>query len=107
LLRYVFFDAKDKYGANWQVLEEVICPRIYRLLSDMLPAVSEAVTMSVDKVTFIARLTKCFSDCAAILVIDHRRLVSPASRIQSGADRSGLVDVHYSIWTDVLVQARG
>jgi hypothetical protein len=59
-----------------QVLENVICPRIYRLLSDMLPAVAEGPAMSEDKVEFVAKLTKCFSDCAGILVIDHRRLVS-------------------------------
>ena len=29
--------------------------------------------MSEEKFAFIAKLTKCFSDCAAILVIDHRR----------------------------------
>lgn len=60
-----------------QILENVICPRIYRLLSDMLPAVTDAdATVSDDTQAFVAELTRCFSDCAAILVIDHRRLVS-------------------------------
>lgn len=54
----------------------MICPRIYRLLSDMLPAVSNSVIMSEEKATFVAKLTKCFSDCAAVLVIDHRKTVS-------------------------------
>jgi predicted metal-binding protein len=43
----------------------------------MLPAVSDdTAVMSEEKINFVANLTKCFSDCAAILVIDHRRLVS-------------------------------
>jgi len=73
--------SRCELGRLWlmrQVLEDVICPRIYRLLSDMLPAVSDSVTMSEEKGTFVAKLTKCFSDCAAVLVIDHRKTVSEA-----------------------------
>jgi hypothetical protein len=64
----------------------VICPRIYRLLSDMLPAVSDSVTMSEEKATFVAKLTKCFSDCAAVLVIDHRKTVSEHIVVLNSAD---------------------
>ena len=72
--------------ADEQVLEDVICPRIYRLLSDMLPAVSDSVTMSEEKATFVAKLTKCFSDCAAVLVIDHRKTVSWVNLVLDSAD---------------------
>lgn len=70
-------DSTNREGADHrQILESVVCPRIYRLLSDMLPAVSEdTVVESEDEAAFMARLTKCFADCAAILVVDHRCLV--------------------------------
>lgn len=92
-----------------QVLESVICPRIYRLLSDMLPAPTsdDVVAPSEDKIAFVAKLTKCFSDCAAILVIDHRRLVSLV-RLIMGMSKAlmyvtGLVDFCRTLWQDVLV----
>jgi hypothetical protein len=52
----------------------------------MLPAVSDSVTISEEKATFVAKLTKCFSDCAAVLVIDHRKTVSESVPILYSAD---------------------
>ncbi|BEJ17296.1 hypothetical protein CspHIS471_0606970 [Cutaneotrichosporon sp. HIS471] len=55
----------------------VICPRIYRLLSDMLPASESeepAKEKGVERLVFINRLTQCWSDCAAIAVVEHQRL---------------------------------
>ncbi|KIR32249.1 hypothetical protein I352_05483 [Cryptococcus deuterogattii MMRL2647] len=73
-----------------EIIDHVISPRIYRLLSDMLPPVpSEAAASSIapgeEKQLFITKLTKCWSDCAAILVIEHQRLdwttfISPFGR---------------------------
>jgi hypothetical protein len=42
--------------------------------------------MSEEKATFVAKLTKCFSDCAAVLVIDHRKTVSELSLVWYVAD---------------------
>lgn len=72
---------RQMIGANVsQIIDHVISPRIYRLLSDMFPPVpSEAAAGSVapgeEKQLFITKLTKCWSDCAAILVIEHQKLV--------------------------------
>ncbi|BEI86232.1 hypothetical protein CcaverHIS002_0605190 [Cutaneotrichosporon cavernicola] len=55
----------------------VICPRIYRLLSDMLPASESeepAKEKGAERLVFINRLTQCWSDCAAIAVVEHQRL---------------------------------
>lgn len=58
-----------------QTIVAVICPRIYRLLSDMLPA-SEADEPAKEKgaerLVLINRLTQCWSDCAAIAVVEHQ-----------------------------------
>ncbi|KAK4689696.1 hypothetical protein P7C73_g409, partial [Tremellales sp. Uapishka_1] len=52
----------------------VICPNIYRLLSDMLPSTSEARDFKAEKQIFISRLTKCWSDCAGVVVVEHQLL---------------------------------
>lgn len=63
-----------------QIIDHVISPRIYRLLSDMLPPIPSEGAAGLtgpeeEKQLFINRLTKCWSDCAAVLVIEHQRLV--------------------------------
>jgi hypothetical protein len=52
----------------------------------MLPAVSDSVTISEENATFVAKLTKCFSDCAAVLVIDHRKTVCGRIIVLRNAD---------------------
>lgn len=57
-----------------QIILNVICPKIYRLLSDMLPPVLDSVTDGderTDRQVLINKLTKCWSDCAAIVVVEH------------------------------------
>ena len=58
----------------------MICPRIFKLLSDMSPAVPEEAastgTNDEERQRFLVKLSKCYSDCAAVLVIEHRKLVS-------------------------------
>ncbi|GMK57328.1 hypothetical protein CspeluHIS016_0401620 [Cutaneotrichosporon spelunceum] len=68
-------EQQDAAFAN--TIVTVICPRIYRLLSDMLP-VSESEELAKEKgperLVLINRLTQCWSDCAAIAVVEHQRL---------------------------------
>ncbi|ORX37221.1 Mus7/MMS22 family-domain-containing protein [Kockovaella imperatae] len=56
------------------IISNVISPQIYRLLSDMLPAVEED-TPSVNDLqrrqSFIGKLTQCWVDCAQVLVVEH------------------------------------
>ncbi|ODN73953.1 hypothetical protein L202_07454 [Cryptococcus amylolentus CBS 6039] len=60
-----------------EIIENVISPKIYQLLSDMLPFVVDG---EIDKhwpeerQLFIGKLTKCWSDCAAVLVVEHVKL---------------------------------
>ncbi|WVW84898.1 hypothetical protein I302_106934 [Kwoniella bestiolae CBS 10118] len=86
-----------------RIIEEVISPKIYRLLSDMLPPVPDDDTgkeHDADRQIFISKLTKCWSDCAAVLVVEHQKLdwstfISPFGR-QSWArlgDERGRVQV--------------
>ncbi|WWC70969.1 uncharacterized protein I206_104922 [Kwoniella pini CBS 10737] len=86
------------------IIENVISPKIYRLLSDMLPPVPDDEAgkrdKDMDRQPFISRLTKCWSDCAAVLVVEHQKLdwstfISPFGR-QSWArlgDEKGRVQV--------------
>ncbi|OCF44378.1 hypothetical protein I317_01823 [Kwoniella heveanensis CBS 569] len=88
------------------IIENVISPKIYRLLSDMLPPVRDEEEEAADKEhqldrqVFISKLTKCWSDCAAVLVVEHQKLdwstfISPFGR-QSWArigDERGRVQV--------------
>ncbi|KAL1413138.1 hypothetical protein Q8F55_000887 [Vanrija albida] len=69
-------DRKDAEFA--QIILNVICPRIYRLLSDMLPAVMDEAPADaqderhVERQVFINKLTKCWSDLAGIVVVEHQ-----------------------------------
>ncbi|WWC62804.1 uncharacterized protein I303_105402 [Kwoniella dejecticola CBS 10117] len=95
-------EKKDEKFAG--IIENVISPKIYRLLSDMLPPVSEhedgKKDKQMDRQLFISKLTKCWSDCAAVLVVEHQKLdwstfISPFGR-QSWArlgDEKGRVQV--------------
>ncbi|WWC88639.1 uncharacterized protein L201_003552 [Kwoniella dendrophila CBS 6074] len=60
-----------------KIIANVISPKIYRLLSDMLPPGPEDNTATkenqADRQIFISKLTKCWSDCAAVLVVEHQR----------------------------------
>lgn len=68
-----------KVGMTWWIdadektVNNVISPRIYRLLSDMFPLV-EDMTLSEDardqRSAFINKLTKCWSDCAGVVVVE-------------------------------------
>ncbi|WVQ65568.1 uncharacterized protein L199_003745 [Kwoniella botswanensis] len=86
-----------------RIIEEVISPKIYRLLSDMLPPVPDddaRTEHDADQQIFISKLTKCWSDCASVLVVEHQQLdwstfISPFGR-QSWArlgDERGRVQV--------------
>ncbi|KAK6907981.1 hypothetical protein I203_101982 [Kwoniella mangroviensis CBS 8507] len=86
-----------------RIIEEVISPKIYRLLSDMLPPVPDddaRIEHDADQQVFISKLTKCWSDCASVLVVEHQQLdwstfISPFGR-QSWArlgDERGRVQV--------------
>ncbi|KAK8858768.1 hypothetical protein IAR55_002997 [Kwoniella newhampshirensis] len=95
-------EKQDKEFAD--IIENVLSPKIYRLLSDMLPPVAEdnakATFHDADRHMFISKLTKCWSDCAAVLVVEHQKLdwstfISPFGR-QSWArlgDEKGRVQV--------------
>ncbi|WWD18663.1 hypothetical protein CI109_103116 [Kwoniella shandongensis] len=95
-------ERQDKEFA--EIIESVISPKIYRLLSDMLPPVTEDddsdMSHEVDRQMFISKLTKCWSDCASVLVVEHQKLdwstfISPFGR-QSWArlgDERGRVQV--------------
>ncbi|WVN90543.1 uncharacterized protein L203_105782 [Cryptococcus depauperatus CBS 7841] len=72
-----------------KIIENIISPRIYRLLSDMLSPMSEddlsKRTHEEKRSSFISRLTKCWSDMAAVLVVEHQKLdwstfISPFGR---------------------------
>lgn len=65
-------EAQDAEFAK--IILDVICPRIYRLLSDMLPPVEEHQEPAerAERLVFINKLTKCWSDCAGIVVIEHQ-----------------------------------
>lgn len=82
-------DKKD--GEFAQIILNVICPRIYRLLSDMLPAVMDEISIEAqgERQVFINKLTKCWSDLAGIVVIEHQLAVSCASTIVSLHRRTG------------------
>ncbi|WRT67980.1 uncharacterized protein IL334_004955 [Kwoniella shivajii] len=96
------------------IIENVISPKIYRLLSDMLPPVSEDEPSkqdhSADRQVFISKLTKCWSDCASVLVVEHQRLdwstfISPFGR-QSWArlgDERGRVQVGLHFMSNVAI----
>lgn len=46
----------------------------------MLPGVeviSESDDLRIERQVFIGKLTKCWSDCAAVAVVEHRLLVRP------------------------------
>ncbi|WVQ85011.1 hypothetical protein IAT38_007175 [Cryptococcus sp. DSM 104549] len=60
-----------------EIIENVISPKIYRLLSDMLPPVPEDEpdrTHEADRLVFLSKLTLCWSDCASVLVVEHQKL---------------------------------
>ncbi|WVQ73377.1 hypothetical protein IAR50_002948 [Cryptococcus sp. DSM 104548] len=61
-----------------EIIENVISPKIYQLLSDMLPFTVDEEdlrrTRMEDRHLFIGKLTKCWSDCAAVLVVEHMKL---------------------------------
>jgi hypothetical protein len=89
-----------------QIIKDVICPNIYRLLSDMLPASGDGEE-SNDRQAFVSKLTKCWSDCAGVVVVDHRLLVSEPPYMMSTRVLMaiGLVDVYRTIWAAILGEA--
>ena len=59
------------------IVRDTINPKIYRLLNDMLPPVldeTEAAATRTDRQVLVSKLTKCWSDCAAVVVVEHRLL---------------------------------
>jgi hypothetical protein len=58
-----------------QMLHETIAPRLYRLMSNALPAVHEDDTPLRRR--FVKRLAQLWADCAVVMVIDHRLQVCP------------------------------
>lgn len=62
-----------------QIINQIISPKIYKLLSGMLPQVVDPTMSekeSADRQVFIGRLTKCWSDCAGVVVVEQNSLVS-------------------------------
>lgn len=57
----------------------MICPRIYRLLSQLLLPDEEQGEPSdqAERLILINKLTKCWSDCAGIVVVEHQLMVGP------------------------------
>ncbi|WVF69022.1 hypothetical protein IAT40_003796 [Kwoniella sp. CBS 6097] len=98
-------DPTEKLDAEFaSIIEKVISPKIYRLLSDMLPPVPDEDVADkdheLDRQVFISKLTKCWSDCAAVLVVEHQKLdwstfISPFGRQSWGriGDERGRVQV--------------
>lgn len=62
-----------KCHTDAQTILTVICPRIYRLLSDMLPVESDESREreGAERLVLINKLTQCWVDCAAIVVVEH------------------------------------
>ncbi|WVR06529.1 hypothetical protein IAU60_003560 [Kwoniella sp. DSM 27419] len=70
-------DPVDRLDAEFaETIEKVISPKIYRLLSDMLPPVSpdETEAEAIERRGFVGKLTECWSDCAAVLVVEHQKM---------------------------------
>lgn len=68
-------DPTEKQDAQFaEVILSVICPKIYHLLTHMLPPAAEDVSDGdrAERQILISKLTKCWSDCAAIVVVEHR-----------------------------------
>lgn len=67
-----------------EIIEKDISPRIYRILSDLLPAEVDGPSVTLGKEgerdVFVAKLTKCWSDCAAVVVVEHHKLVRARTR---------------------------
>ncbi|ORY30560.1 Mus7/MMS22 family-domain-containing protein [Naematelia encephala] len=68
-------DPIEKLEARFaMIVNTVISPKIYRLLSDMLPGTIDE-TMSAksksERQAFINNITKCWSDCAGVLVVER------------------------------------
>lgn len=67
-----------------QIILDTICPKIYRLLSDMLPPVLDETAelqAQTDRNILVNKLTKCWSDCAGIVVVEHRLKVCTTNDI--------------------------
>lgn len=64
------------------MLKETIVPNIYRLVSNLLPADNEVINKCL-----IDALARLWSDCAVILVVDHR-IMDWATFLTSHGDRS-------------------
>jgi hypothetical protein len=65
--------------AKRQIITTAISPNIYRLLSDLLPAVEDEALLEAAKTerqVFITKLTKCWSDCAGVVVVEQNDPVS-------------------------------
>ncbi|KAL7420749.1 hypothetical protein Q5752_004701 [Cryptotrichosporon argae] len=69
-------DPMEKQDAAFaKIIMDLISPKIYRLLSDMLPAVDDearTAEQAAEREAFIGKLTTCWSDCAGVVVVEHR-----------------------------------
>lgn len=76
-------DPIEKMDAEFaRIIMDVICPKIYRLLSDMLPTDADDETereRERERLVLVGKLTKCWSDCAGIVVVEHGIAVSKSS----------------------------
>ena len=72
------------------IINSVISPQIYRLLSDMLTAMEEETLSWQEKEQrqlFISKLTKCWSDCAGVIVVEGNSVVSHDTRCVAPSHR--------------------
>lgn len=73
-------DPTEKMDAQFaRIIMDVICPKINRLLSDMLPTDAGDETereRERERLVLVGKLTKCWSDCAGIVVVEHGIAVS-------------------------------
>ena len=94
-----------------QIITTIISPQIYRLLSDMLPPVVDetiSAQTKADRQVFISRLTKCWSDCAGVVVIEQNSPVGRARLRDMGLnkdadDGTGRMDtLRRPVWQGVV-----
>lgn len=88
-------DPIEKMDATFaRIIMDVICPKIYRLLSDMLATDAGDETereRERERLVLVGKLTKCWSDCAGIVVVEHGMAVSSCLHPYLGANaRTGV-----------------
>lgn len=62
-----------------QIVRDKISPAIYSLLSNIFSSEVPVILDDQDRADrqiYISRLTKCWADCASVVVIDHGPAVS-------------------------------